>query len=133
MSREILQDIIDNFSPDKFSRFFRDKNRLFSPRQEDAGHYDDENFKNGLRLGEIKFTDTEKLIVYTFQVKQPLSERSGKKAQYEKGKKILKDTQSDAGIFIFYDQTGNFRFSLIYQKRSATSASGVVSGASPIS
>ncbi|MDO8663770.1 MAG: hypothetical protein Q7K28_02965, partial [Candidatus Wildermuthbacteria bacterium] len=114
MSREILQDIIDNFSPDKSSRFFRDKNRSFSPRQEDVGHYDDENFKNGLRLGEIKFTDTEKLIVCTFQAKQSLSERSGKKAQYEKGKKILKDTQSDAGIFIFYDQTGNFRFSLIY-------------------
>lgn len=114
MSREILQDIIDNFSPDKFSRFFRDKNRSFSPRQEDAGHYVDENFKNGLRLGEIKFTNTEKLIVCTFQVKQSLSERSGKKAQYEKGKKILKDTQSDAGIVIFYDQNGNFRFSLIY-------------------
>jgi len=114
MSKEILQDIIDNFSPDKFSRLFRDKNRSFSPRQEDAGQYDDENFKNGLRLGEIKFTDTEKLIVCTFQVKQSLSERSGKKAQYEKGKKILKVTQSNAGIFIFYDQTGNFRFSLIY-------------------
>ena len=74
MSREILQDIIENYSPEKFSRFFRDKNRSFSPRQEDAGHYDDENFKNGLRLGEIKFTDTEKLIVCAFQVKQSLSE-----------------------------------------------------------
>jgi len=114
MSKEILQDIIDSFAPDKFSRFFRDKNRLFSPRQEDVRHYDDENFKNGLKLGEIQFTKTEKLIVCAFQVKQSLSERSGKKAQYEKGKKILKDTQSDAGIFIFYDQTGNFRFSLIY-------------------
>lgn len=114
MSREILQDIVDNFSPEKFSRFFRDKNRSFSPRQEDVRHYDDENFKNGLKLGEIQFTKTEKLIVCAFQVKQSLSERSGKKAQYEKGKKILKDTQSDAGIFIFYDQTGNFRFSLIY-------------------
>jgi len=30
----------------------------------------------------------------------PLSERSGKKTQYEKGKRILKDTRSDAGIFI---------------------------------
>jgi len=114
MSKEILQDIIDNFAPDKFSRFFRDKNRSFAPRQEDVQHYDDENFRNGLKLGEIKFSDTEKLIACTFQVKQLLSERSGKKAQYEKGKKILKDTQSDAGIFIFYDQTGNFRFSLIY-------------------
>jgi adenine-specific DNA-methyltransferase len=114
MSKEILQDIIDSFSPDKFSRFFRDKNRSFSPRQEDVQHYDDENFKTGLKLGEIQFSKTEKLIVCAFQVKQSLSERSGKKAQYEKGKKILKDTQSDAGIFIFYDSTGNFRFSLIY-------------------
>jgi len=114
MSKEILQDIIDGFLPDKFSRFFRDKNRSFSPRQEDIRHYDDESFKNGLKIGEIQFTKTEKLIVCAFQVKQSLSERSGKKAQYEKGKKILKDTQSDAGIFIFYDQNGNFRFSLIY-------------------
>lgn len=114
MSKEILRDIIDSFAPDKFSRFFRDKNRSFSPRQEDVRHYDDDNFKNGLKLGEIQFTKTEKLVVCAFQVKQSLSERSGKKAQYEKGKKILKDTQSDAGIFIFYDQTGNFRFSLIY-------------------
>ncbi|MDD3150668.1 MAG: TaqI-like C-terminal specificity domain-containing protein [Candidatus Gastranaerophilales bacterium] len=114
MSKEILQDIIDSFAPDKFSRFFRDKNRSFSPRQEDVRHYDDENFKGGLKLGEIQFSKTEKLIVCAFQVKQSLSERSGKKAQYEKGKKILKDTQSDAGIVIFYDQNGNFRFSLIY-------------------
>ena len=115
MSSEKLKDIIDNFSPDKFIGFFRDKNRAFSPHQETVGYYDDENFKNGLRLGEIEFTDG-RLIVYAFQAEQSLSERSGKKAQYEKGKKILKETQSepDAGIFIFYDQNGNFRFSFIY-------------------
>ncbi|MFH1963365.1 MAG: N-6 DNA methylase [bacterium] len=112
--REKLDDIIKNFSPEKFSRFFREKNRSFSPKQESISHYDDESFRDGLNLGEIKFSETEKLIVCSFQVKQSLSERSGKKAQYEKGKKILKDTQSDAGIFIFYDSQGNFRFSLIY-------------------
>ena len=111
---EILQDIIDDFSPDKFVRFFREKNRLFAPRQESVTHYDDESLGNGAKLGDIKFSESEKLIVCAFQVKQSLSERSGKKAQYENGKKILKDTLSDAGIFIFYDQGGNFRFSLIY-------------------
>jgi len=114
MSKEILQDIIGDFSPEKFSRFFRDQNRSFAPRQEAIAHYDDESFKRGLKLGETKFSETEKLIACSFQVKQALSERSGKKAQYEKGKKILKDAQSDAGIFIFYDSYGNFRFSLIY-------------------
>jgi len=115
MSREILQNIIEDFAPEKFVRFFREKNRAFAPRQEELNQYNDENFTNGLRLGEIKFADTEHFIICSFQAGKPLSERSGKKTQYEKGKKILKDTRSDAGIFIFYDaQSGNFRFSLIY-------------------
>jgi len=37
-------------------------------------------------------------------------------AAAKKGKKILKDSQSDAGIVIFYDKNDNFRFSLIYPK-----------------
>ena len=114
MSREILQGIIDNFSSEKFTRFFRDKNRDFSPRKGAFSQYNDESFADGEKLGEIKFSETEKLIVSTFKANQSLSERSSKRAQYEKGKKILKDTQSDAGIFVFYDQVGSFRFSLIY-------------------
>lgn len=114
MSQEILQNIIDDFSPEKFSRFFRDKNRSFAPKQETMDQYNDESFRDSLKLGEIKFSKTEKLIVSAFRVKKSLSERSGKKAQYEKGKKVLKENQSDAGIFIFYDPQGNFRFSLIY-------------------
>ena len=114
MSRSILEDIIADFSPDKFVRFFRDKSNKFAPRQESVTQYNDENFKDGKKLGEITFTEAEQLAVFAFQASQPLSERSGKKAQYEKGKKVLKERQYDAGIFIFYDTQGNFRFSLIY-------------------
>ncbi|MFZ3091718.1 MAG: hypothetical protein WA240_13990 [Nitrospirota bacterium] len=113
-TREILQEIISDFSPDKFVRFFRDKSNKFAPREERVTQYNDENFKDGKRLGEITFAEAEQLAVFTFQASQPLSERSGKKAQYETGKKILKDRQYDAGIFIFYDDNGNFRFSFIY-------------------
>ena len=116
MISEFLHNIINDFSLEKFTRFFRDKNRSFSPRQESFDYYNDESFIDGLKIGEIKFPETEQLIVCGFKVQQPLSERSGKKAQYEKGKQILKETQYDAGIFIFYDQEGNFRFSLIYQE-----------------
>lgn len=114
MSREILQDIISDFSPDKFTRFFRTKHRSFSPCQEPFSQYNDPAFADGLKIGEIAFSADEKLLVCAFQSLRPLSERSSRKAQYEMGKKILKDTQSDAGIFIFYDSRGNFRFSLIY-------------------
>lgn len=114
MSREILQDIIGDFSPDKFIRFFRGKSRTFASRQELLIQYNDEYFIDGIKFGELNFSESERLVVCAFKASQPLSERSGKKAQYEKGKKILKNTQSDAGIFIFYDRHGNFRFSLIY-------------------
>ena len=112
--RQILIDIIEDFNPEKFVRFFREKNRSFAPRKEDLFQYDDENFKNGIKIGEIQFAQDEKILICAFQASQPLTERSGKKAQYDKGKKILKDSQSDAGIFIFHDEQGNFRFSLIY-------------------
>ena len=114
MSRSILENLIQEFEPDKFVRFFREKSNKFAPRQENITQYDDENFKDGNRLGEITFVETEQLEVFAFRANQPLSERSGKKAQYDKGKQILKDRQYDAGIFIFYDAQGNFRFSLIH-------------------
>jgi len=113
-AREILQNIINDFSTDKFIRFFREKSNKFAPNGETVAQYNDANFKDGKKLGEIKFVEAEQLAVFTFQTSQSLSERSGKKTQYEKGKKILKDWQYDAGIFIFYDANGNFRFSLIY-------------------
>jgi type I restriction-modification system DNA methylase subunit len=120
MSNGVLQDIIENFSPDKFPRFFREKNRSFSPRQESYSQYNDEYFSYVSKLGEIKFSEDEKLIVCAFHSTRPLSERNSRKAQYEKGKKILKDTQSDTGIFIFYDTQDNFRFSLIYPEAIGT-------------
>lgn len=116
--KEILKDIIDNFSTEKFARFFRAKNdRLSYPNE--TLDYDEfkDNFLEGRKLAEGKLADGE-LIVCSFLVKKELTERSGKKAQYELGKKILKESQQDAGIFIFYDTAGNFRFSLIYANYS---------------
>ena len=52
-------------------------------------------------MGEIVFDDAEKVVVITFEAKQSLSEKTGKRTQYEKGKKILKEKQYDAGIFVF--------------------------------
>ncbi|MCK9265545.1 Eco57I restriction-modification methylase domain-containing protein [bacterium] len=112
MKRQILQDIINNFNEEKFIRFFREANDKFRHPNESLRHEDD-NFGQGTKLEEIDFEDGN-LIVCSLPVKKPLTERAGKKVQYELGKKILKETQTDAGIFIFYDKNGNFRFSLIY-------------------
>ncbi|BCB96416.1 hypothetical protein JZK55_13380 [Dissulfurispira thermophila] len=117
---ETLKDIINNFSPEEFIHFFRQKNRSFKPFNEPAPQYNDEDFTDCLFLGEIPFNATDRLIIYAFKVNRDLTERSGKKAQYEKGKKILKESYADAGIFIFYDSQGRFRFSLIHTDYTGT-------------
>jgi len=117
----MLKNIIEEFQKEKFIDFFHIKNRKFIPYGENQSHYkDDDDFTDAFLIGEVPFSEVEKLFIYSFRVKKDLTERSGKKAQYEKGKKILKEIQADAGIFIFYDDTGNFRFSLIYTEYQGT-------------
>lgn len=119
-AKDILESIISKpldsekgiFDLEKFIRFFRAKNNKLSYPKEQL-YYTGDNFANGRKLAEGKLDDGE-LIVCSFLVKDNLTERSGKKVQYQLGKKILKDDQKDAGIFIFYDARGDFRFSLIY-------------------
>lgn len=112
--KKILEVIIGDFSMEKFGRFFRGKSNKFVLKNESFSHFNDQSFKDGILLGEINFSVTEKILVVGFSCQHPLSERLGKKAQYEKAKKILKFQQADGGIFIFSDQRGDFRFSLVY-------------------
>ncbi len=109
-----LQKLIQDFSPEQLSRFLADKCTLFAGIKETLSSYDDDFFQGGIKLGEIRFELFEEIIVCAFKTNHTLSERSGKKAQYEKAKKILRDRSSDAGIFVFYDELGSFRFSLVY-------------------
>ena len=112
--REILRKIINDFNLEDFVYFFRRKNENFKPIEEYKEEYEDENFSDCFFLGEITFENGKKLLIYALKVKNNLTERSGKRAQNEKGKQILKRENADAGIFIFYDDNKSFRFSLIY-------------------
>ena len=129
-AKDILQSIIEEFDVKKFISFFREKNNILrfpdepliydkyetGNNQASLNNLNNEkvtSFSQGRKLAEGKLDDGE-LIICSFLVDSELTERSGKKAQYNLGKKILKENQSDAGIFIFYNPQGNFRFSLIY-------------------
>jgi len=112
MSKIILKEIIDESEFSKFISFFRSKNdKLNFPNK--PLPINEDNFFKARLIAEGKLEDGN-LIICTICVRQPLSERTGKKAQYDLGKKILKENVADAGIFIFYDDNNNFRFSLIY-------------------
>ncbi len=132
-----------NFSQEnfiqEFIKFFEAKNYSFTKENELEkldliGKNLKEKFSNGFLLGE--FEDL-KIKVFCLQVNlqnsnnlknqpsnslQPdfetvLSEKSAKKDQYDLAKKLLNENLEDpAGIFIFHDQSGNFRFSLVCQE-----------------
>jgi len=125
MSKEDLQLVIDNFSDDNLNRFFRRSCDDYAENPEDLSQYDEEGKITGFRrLGEIDFGNTERLLVTTARANTELTERSGKKAQYEKAKKMLKEAGIyDAGFFVFYDDSGSFRFSLIYGQAEGTKKS----------
>lgn len=122
-AKQILDYIIDDFSIVKFTLFFRRKTQgKYLEINQSYQKFDDNDFKNGIKLGEAEFDDGQ-LLVCAFEVQKNLSERSGKKAQYDKAKGILKSLENQiysAGIFIFYDHSGNFRFSLVYPESIGT-------------
>lgn len=117
MPRNKLEGIINDFEINDFANFFRLKTQAhgnFRLSNEKLSQYNSSEFSKLIKLGQIEFSATEKLVVVGAEVERDLSERSGKKNQYEKAKEILKGLAVDAGIFIFYDASGNFRFSLVY-------------------
>ena len=117
-TKETLQSIIENFDLTKFETFFRGKNNFLNFPNEPSGFIDN-NFTDGIKLAEGNLEDGN-LVVYAFKSLKGLSERSSKKDQYTLGKKVLKGEEADSGIFIFYDDKGRFRFSLIYVDYSGT-------------
>ncbi len=85
----------------------REKVRLYE--------YEDEHFEEIKKLLSVELNDGKLLLVYAIKTKGELSERSSKKRQFELAKKILGEVGRDAGLFVFYDEYGNFRFSLVYK------------------
>jgi len=124
MPRTKLEEIIESADIKEFSQFFRLKTRAegnFRLSNERLSQYDDADFFDFVKLGQIEFSESQRLLVASAKVGRDLSERSGKKAQYEKAKRILRELSVySAGIFIFYDDGGNFRFSLVYPEAVGT-------------
>ncbi len=121
MSEEQLSRIIEDFNYRNLNLFFRSKCENYAEAPEGLPLYDDERFSDFRKLGEIRFDSGDKLVITTSLVSGDLTERSGKKAQYDWAKKILKEAEVyDAGFFIFHDATGSFRFSLVYGQAEGT-------------
>ncbi|NWF90446.1 MAG: Eco57I restriction-modification methylase domain-containing protein [Ignavibacteriaceae bacterium] len=110
-----IENLIHQFNDYNLHSLLRAKTRTFRLVEEKLTQLNDVQFSESSLFGEFKVNNDDLIVVVTAKVNKPLSERSGKKAQYTLGKKFLKDAQKYiAGFFIFYDDKGDFRFSLIY-------------------
>jgi len=114
-NRNLLGKLTQSFNRDDLTQFFRDSSGKFKPEKSDYSHHlEKANFgKNLFRLGRIDFDDGRRLIALVGEVDKELTSHSGKSKQYEIAKKVLKAENLDAGIFVFHDEAGHFRFSLI--------------------
>lgn len=111
-----INTLINNFSTNNLISFLRDSISSFKPDEEDLDHLFPEDIYNKyesiVKIGEAEINKDD-LIVIASKTTEPLTERTGKKNQYEIAKTILKHEVKDASLFAFYDDEGNFRFSFV--------------------
>jgi len=114
--KELVENLIADFNHDNLVVLFRNKTRSFKPINEELSGFNDDLFSECTLLGSFKTTDDElEMLIFTAKTNNDLTERSGKKRQYELGKRVLKEQlRYSGGFFVFYDSNGAFRFSFIY-------------------
>ena len=121
MSIHLLNRLIDDFSISNLNAFLRNKIPSFHGELEEYSHYLNESqaekYSDVYKIGEAMLNEHELIIAIVTKTTDPLTERSGKKTQYEIAKSILKIESADLAFFIFHDEEGNFRFSIIRTER----------------
>jgi len=114
-----IDNLIADFSIERLEHFFRQKINTFKPEQKDFEYLfeDNENitanYEDIIKIGEADLKNSDDLLVIAAKTLTLLTDRTGKKRQFDVAKKILKEENKDAAFFIFFDENGNFRFSLI--------------------
>jgi hypothetical protein len=113
----MIDQLIQNISPEVISNYFRKKVPTFKPLSENLNHILQEKdfveFSHLQKIGEVEYGNTDELLIFSCQYNGELTSRSSKRKQYDIAKKVLKEEFKDAAIFAFIDETGKFRFSLI--------------------
>ena len=121
-NRTLLERLAKQFNPDTLITFLRTASGKFRPQNEDYARYlpGDSKFKTLHKVGQIDFEDSRRLVVLVGELDADLTSYSGKLKQYEIAKLVLKTENLDAGIFVFHDSLGHFRFSWITAQYTGT-------------
>jgi hypothetical protein len=111
---DTLNNLITNFSVDTLKLFFRQKISSFKSDEENYEYlFEDNDYEDITKIGEADLKNSDDLLIISAKTLAPLTNKTGKKRQFEIAKKILSEENKDAAFFIFYDESGNFRFSFV--------------------
>jgi len=114
MSQVKFQKLINDFSPASLTEVFK-SHEIFRIKENTLASFNKEQFTEFTQLGDFDLEDNTNIIVVCARSLTPLNERSSRKNQYDLSKKVLKNfIKARAGIFVYYDNKGDFRMSLIY-------------------
>lgn len=102
------------FEPQNWINYFETCSDAFIEKHESLHKYADKAFPSVSSLGSLSFDDATNCGLYLLQIAGELTPRSSRKRQFEKATQMIKQEYKQAGIFIFYDELKNFRFSLVY-------------------
>lgn len=123
--RKLLENLIADFSPQKLSSFFRQASGSFRPQNADYGRLLNEEspLDTMNQIGRVEFDSSSRMLFVVGHSPQELTSRSSKLKQFEMAKKILQEEDADAGIFVYHDDAGHFRFSLVVTQYQGTKRS----------
>jgi hypothetical protein len=81
--KELLKSIIEDFQPEKLNIFFKKKSIYFKERTDFSklDNYEFDKFNNGLIHGTIELSGNASLLIASYNVNNPLTDRRGKKEQ----------------------------------------------------
>ncbi|ACI20048.1 Eco57I restriction-modification methylase domain-containing protein [Dictyoglomus thermophilum] len=114
-----IDNLIKNFSKENLVEYLSQKNNFDTYSKRHYG-YEGDIFDEIYEVAEKDLKNGNKLKIFTIKTQKEITERTSKKKQYDLAKKILRDSLTQAGIFVFHDENGNFRFSLVYSTFSGT-------------
>jgi adenine-specific DNA-methyltransferase len=120
----LAEELAKNFSYEALEDFLFRKNFTIKPEKKfylGDKPIDEYGIKK-LQLFATKEIKQEPLHVYTLELATNLTDRSSKKRQFDIAKKLLLHDKINIGLFVFHDNLGNFRFSLVYKETFGTKA-----------
>lgn len=123
--KEIVESLCLEFDIDKLKEYLLQKFPNFNPKPGTlpGTFYEDGTFNDVeevIRIGDVEINNYYSFCVFAIKYSNQLTSRTSKKKQFEIAKKLLRNLLYDAGFFVFFDQNGNFRFSLVYSNPIGT-------------